>query len=358
VSTAVDRPVRVLLVDDEAPVRAVVNAALSTNPQLEVVGEADSGKRALELVETLKPDAVLLDVHMHGMGGREICERIVDAHPDIRVIALSGFVEPEDVSSMVVAGAAAYAVKGTDPEMLNKIVLNAMVRRGFVDTAAVPGLFDSIVQLARDERSRREEAERLAVELEASYHDTVRALITALRSRDSETEDHGERVAERVIAVGRRLGLDGQQLSDLEYGAVFHDIGKIAIPDSILHNTDDLTEEEWAIVRQHTIVGERIIGPVGFLAKVARIVRHTHEHWDGTGYPDGLVGDEIPIESRIVFCCDAFDAMTSERSYQRAMTTEKAIARLRELSGTRFDPSVVEQLCAVVEEESKARAHA
>jgi response regulator RpfG family c-di-GMP phosphodiesterase len=348
-------PIRVLVVDDEESVRIMVRTALASHPDIEVIGDSASGEGALTKVDEVEPDVVVLDVHMPGLDGVQTCERLRATHPNVHVVALSGYVAPEDVSQMVIAGAEAYAVKGNDPEILCQVVLNAMNRRGFVDAAAVPGLFDSVVKLAREERVRREDAERLALELEASYHDTVRALVTALRSRDTETEDHGERVAARVISVGRRLGLDGQQLSDLEYGAVFHDIGKIAIPDSILHNTDDLTESEWAIVRQHTVVGERIIGPVGFLANVARIVRHTHEHWDGTGYPDGLAGEAIPVESRIIFCCDAFDAMTSERSYQRAMTTRRAVDRLHELAGSRFDPGVVDALCAVIEEEQGAR---
>jgi putative nucleotidyltransferase with HDIG domain len=175
--------------------------------------------------------------------------------------------------------------------------------------------------------------------------------VSALRYRDFDTEEHGDRVAERVVKVAKKLGLAGQQLQDVEYGAVFHDIGKIAVPDSILHNTDDLTEEEWEVIKQHTVIGEQIIQSIGFLKNVARIVRHSHEHWDGSGYPDHLVGEAIPIESRIVFACDAFDAMTSTRTYQEAMGRDRAIERLLELRGTHFDPQVADALVAVLHEE-------
>jgi HD-GYP domain-containing protein (c-di-GMP phosphodiesterase class II) len=175
--------------------------------------------------------------------------------------------------------------------------------------------------------------------------------VNAIRYRDFDTEEHGDRVAQRVVEVGRRLGLSSRQLIDVEYGAIFHDIGKIAVPDAILHNTDALSEDEWSIIRQHTVIGEEIIQPISFLRGVSLIVRHSHEHWDGTGYPDQLQGEQIPIESRIVFACDAFDAMTSTRSYQQALSTDAAIERMRELRGTHFDPVVVDALLDVIAHE-------
>jgi putative two-component system response regulator len=341
-------PVTVLVVDDERAIRAVVTAALGQHAGVRVVGEGCNGLDAVRLSRELRPDVVVMDVHMPKMDGSEACDQIVRDRPDARVVALTGHVTPEDVTRMILAGAVGYAVKGADPDILCQIVLNAASARRFIDDAAVPDLFDSVVQLAREERDRREEAERLAGELQQSYQETVRALVQALRSRDTATEEHGDRVAERVVAVGRRLGLTEEQLADLEYGAVFHDIGKIGVPDSILHNEDELTDDEWQVIRQHTVVGEQIIRPVGFLRNVAGIVRHSHEHWDGSGYPDGLAGEEIPIESRVIFACDAFDAMTSKRSYQEPLDHGAAIARMRELAGVRFDPRVVDAVLEVL----------
>jgi putative nucleotidyltransferase with HDIG domain len=242
-------------------------------------------------------------------------------------------------------------VKGSDPTKLADVVVDAAHSQYFVDPTAVDDLFESVVLLAREERRRRADAERLARDLQRAYRETITALVNALRWRDGETEAHGDRVSERVVDVCRRLGLSDQQVSDAEYGAIFHDIGKIAVPDAILHNTDDLTEDEWQVIRQHTVVGEQILRPIGFLRAVARIVRHSHEHWDGSGYPDALVGEQIPIESRIVFACDAFDAMTTERSYQEAMALPRAIERMRELRGVHFDPQVVDALLDVLASE-------
>jgi putative two-component system response regulator len=348
---AEDGPVRVLIVDDDRDMREVVAESLGLDPRIDVVARAHDGADAVRLAETLRPDVVVMDVNMPRLDGCAATERILAAHPETRVVALTGTVDSETVTRMILAGAIGYAVKGSDPRKLAEIVVGAAARGYFVDPSALNDLFASVVQLAREERRRREEAEHLAEELATAYKETITALVSALRYRDFDTEEHGDRVAERVVKVARKLGIEGQQLQDVEYGAVFHDIGKIAVPDSILHNTDDLTPDEWDVIRQHTVIGEQIIQGVGFLHNVSRIVRHSHEHWDGSGYPDGLRGEEIPIESRIVFACDAFDAMTSTRSYQRAMTAERALERLRELRGVHFDPDVADALIAVLREE-------
>jgi response regulator RpfG family c-di-GMP phosphodiesterase len=347
-------PIRVLVVDDDRDVREVVCAALHGDERVEVVGRAHDGDEAVVLARDLEPAVVVMDVNMPGTDGIAATEAIVGLDPKVRVVALTGSVDPETITRMILAGAVGYAVKGSDPKQLAGVVVAAAHEQYFVDPMAVDDLFESVVLLARQERRRRAEAEHLAQELRSAYRQTVTALVNALRSRDGDTEAHGDRVAERVTAVSRRLGLTDQQRSDAEYGAVFHDIGKIAVPDAILHNTDDLTEDEWRVIRQHTVIGEQIIRPIGFLRTVAKIVRHSHEHWDGSGYPDALVGEQIPIESRIVFTCDAFDAMTTERPYQDAMSQDDAIARLQELRGVHFDPRVVDALLEVLAQEPAA----
>jgi response regulator RpfG family c-di-GMP phosphodiesterase len=346
----------VVVVDDDRDVREVVCASLDADPRVNVVGRAHDGHEGMLLVDEVEPAVVVMDVHMPGMDGCEATEAIVGSHPDVQVVALTGSVDPATITRMILAGAVGYAVKGADPAQLADAVVNAAHRRYFVDSTAVDDLFESVVLLARQERRRREEAEHLARTVKRAYRDTVTALVNALRWRDGETEAHGDRVSERVVAVCDKLGLSPLQRREAEYGAIFHDIGKIAVPDAILHNTDDLTEDEWRVIRQHTVIGEQIIKPVAFLENVATIVRHSHEHWDGSGYPDALVGDRIPIESRIVFACDAFDAMTSARSYQDAMSSERAIERMRELRGVHFDPQVVDALVEVIGEEQAAAA--
>ncbi|MFI5005705.1 MAG: HD-GYP domain-containing protein, partial [Solirubrobacterales bacterium] len=153
-----------------------------------------------------------------------------------------------------------------------------------------------------------------------------------------------------VLDVGRRVGLAGEELDVLARAAELHDVGKIAIPDAILNKPGPLDDEEWLFMRRHTILGERILKAAAALRPVAELVRSSHERFDGTGYPDGLHGEEIPLGARIIFVCDAFDAMISERSYSGSITPSEAIAELRACAGTQFDPEVVEAFIATLEE--------
>jgi diguanylate cyclase (GGDEF)-like protein len=178
--------------------------------------------------------------------------------------------------------------------------------------------------------------------LEHTFLSTVEALANALEASDEYTSSHARWISDLAIRVGRELGLDGAALKRLELGALFHDIGKIGIPATILAKPGRLTAEERAIIQEHPVLGERIIAPIERLQEVRPIVRHCHEHFDGSGYPDRLVGDDIPLEARIILCCDAFHAMTTDRPYRKRLSTREAIRRLEESAGTQFDPSVVE----------------
>jgi two-component system cell cycle response regulator len=164
---------------------------------------------------------------------------------------------------------------------------------------------------------------------------------------------HVSGVTALVYGVATALGLDSETRDEVLRAAELHDIGKLAIPDEILDKTGPLDEAEWVFMRQHSVIGERILGVAPALAPVARLVRSSHERWDGGGYPDGLAGEAIPLGARIVFACDAYDAMTSDRCYQRARTPQSAIADLRRHAGTQFDPRVVEALCAHLEAETR-----
>jgi diguanylate cyclase (GGDEF)-like protein len=178
--------------------------------------------------------------------------------------------------------------------------------------------------------------------LERTFLSTVEALANALEAKDSYTSSHARWICDMAIEVGRELGLDGARLKRLELGALFHDIGKIGIPASILMKPGPLTDEERALIERHPELGERILAPIEQLAQVRPIVRACHERYDGRGYPDRLASEQIPLEARIIFACDAFHAMTTDRPYREALPVEEAFRRLAEASGTQFDPKVVE----------------
>ena len=178
-------------------------------------------------------------------------------------------------------------------------------------------------------------------------------LLSALSERHPSLADHMTGVTELAVDVGERLGLSTDALDDLRLTAGLHDVGKVAIPDAILGKPGPLDDAEWEFMRRHTVVGERILQAAPALHRVAGLVRSTHERMDGEGYPDRLAGRDIPQVARIVAVCDAFDAMTSDRSYRRAMSTEVAMAELEQCSGTQFDPAVVSAVRDVV---SKAKS--
>ncbi|ATB42260.1 HAMP domain/metal-dependent phosphohydrolase [Cystobacter fuscus] len=184
--------------------------------------------------------------------------------------------------------------------------------------------------------------------LEQGYLETIVALANSIDSKDSYTRGHSQRVGDVAVEIGRELGLSERELKQLQFGGILHDIGKIGIVESILCKQSRLTDEEMAVMRGHPDIGDTIIKPISFLGPMRACVRSHHERWDGTGYPDGLKGEDIPLLARIVGCADTFDACTSTRPYQKAMPLEKAMEILDNLSGRQLDPAVVEALRRVL----------
>jgi HD-GYP domain-containing protein (c-di-GMP phosphodiesterase class II) len=190
---------------------------------------------------------------------------------------------------------------------------------------------------------------RQAIELSRAYRGTTLLLSDVLEVDDEYTGFHSRSVVSLSVAVADAMGLGSNQRRNVEFGALLHDVGKIAVPKEIINKPGPLTDDEWLVIKTHTIEGQRMLDRVGgLLSEVGRIVRSSHEKWDGSGYPDGLAGDAIPVESSIVSCCDAFNAMTTDRSYRAAMSLDEAIEELQAHAGTQFSPDVVEALMRVL----------
>jgi HD-GYP domain-containing protein (c-di-GMP phosphodiesterase class II) len=220
----------------------------------------------------------------------------------------------------------------------------AVAAGGEVAPIAVLAPLCALLAVFAGERRRRMDH---ALELSKAYRGTALLLGEMIEHDDAYTGTHSRDVVGLALAVGRRLGLDATQGHRLEFGALLHDIGKIAVPKDLLHKPGPLDAGEWELMRRHTVEGQLMLERVGgVLAEAGSIVRSSHERWDGAGYPDGLAGEAIPVESRICAACDAFSAMTTDRPYRRAMSLEFAVAELRANAGTQFDPRVVSALVA------------
>jgi putative nucleotidyltransferase with HDIG domain len=207
----------------------------------------------------------------------------------------------------------------------------------------------TLLPLLRGFEQEREGRIQHSLELGRAYRGTALLLRDLLEEDDEYTGHHTEDVVELSVRVAEGMGVDEDTLRATEMGALLHDIGKIAVPDEIINKPGPLNDEEWAIMKTHTVEGERMLQQVGgLLSSVGVVVRASHERWDGGGYPDGLVGEAIPVAARIISACDAFNAMTTDRSYRKALPLEVAIGELHKHSGTQFAPEVVTALVALV----------
>jgi ribonuclease P protein subunit RPR2 len=230
---------------------------------------------------------------------------------------------------------------------------------GTEDTVA--SLREQLERTAREAAARQRQLERYAAdlrevfkqerhraqELRESYRATVRALSNAVEARDAYTGKHAERVTAYGIALAQAIGLDTDLVPGIEFGFLLHDVGKVAVPDAILFKPGSLDETEFALIAQHPVIGTEILRDVDFLGEGKLVVRHHHERWDGTGYPDRLAGEAIPLAARVFAVADALDALTTDRPYRRGTRFARARDEIREHAGTQFDPGVVEALQAI-----------
>jgi HD-GYP domain-containing protein (c-di-GMP phosphodiesterase class II) len=200
-------------------------------------------------------------------------------------------------------------------------------------------------------RDKNAQLMTLADEVRRTHRNLIAALSRSMEAKDFYTGGHVERVAEIAVALGRRLGYAGEDLDAIEIGALLHDIGKIGIPERILHKPGPLDDAEWEVMRRHPIVSEFILSGIELHPFVAQIARSSHERVDGTGYPDGLAGEDVPLPARIVLVADAFDALTSDRPYRAKRPEHQALAEIRANAGTQFCPTVVAELDRLAREQ-------
>ncbi len=315
---------KVLIIDDEPIARITLEALLSAEDyQLHF---AEDGMEGLALVANLRPDVVLLDVMMPGMNGFDVCRaiRVMEMVSEVPILLITALDDRESRLEGLRAGADDFISKPFDS-------IELMAR------------LHGIVRLNRYRRiaEQRRLLENLHQELLLSYDKTIEGWSRALDLRDKETEGHSLRVTEMTVELARLAGMDSETLRHIWRGALLHDIGKLGITDAILHKPDQLTPQEWDIMRLHPVYAYEWLSQIPYLRPALDIPYCHHEKWDGSGYPRGLKGEEIPLPARLFAVVDVWDALTSNRPYREAMPPEEAYRYILSQSGSHFDPQVV-----------------
>ncbi|MBV9072663.1 MAG: response regulator [Acidobacteria bacterium] len=327
---------RILIVDDEEAIREIVSSMLE-NAGYQAM-QAASGVQALEILGSGEEFQLMLsDLMMAEMDGIALLDRVQDCYPDMPAIMVTAVHDISVALAAIRNGAYDYLLKPFEREQLLAMVRRALEHRKLrLENRAYQSNLESLVA------ARTEQLRQTMADLERSYDITLEALGDALDLKDAETEGHSKRVTAFTIAMARAMGMSGDKIRIIARGAFLHDIGKMAIPDAILRKPGALTEEEVMIMREHCARGYHMLKKIPFLADASEIVYSHQEKYDGTGYPRGLVGDEIPIGSRLFAVADTLDAITSDRPYRAAQTVQAAREEIKRFSGTQFDPKVVE----------------
>lgn len=324
---------RVLIVDDELSARKLLAAILTEAgvPCKAVAG----GKAALEVLDAEPMDAILTDLKMPGLSGMELLAQVRSRFPSVAFLMVTG---EDDVRVGIEAmkrGAEDYLIKPLRQDLVLASLTRALEKKRL--EREVEDYRHRLEGMVRERTAQLETALR---QIERGYEDTLRALGAAIDLRDSQTAGHSERVALYSRKIAKDLGATEMALQTITWGAWLHDIGKLAIPDAILLKPGPLTEEEWGTMRTHVRIGYDLVKRIPFLADTAEIILTHHERCDGSGYPQGLKGAEIPLGARIFAIADTLDAMTSDRPYRPAGSFEAAHEEIQRGSGSRYDAGI------------------
>ncbi len=336
------REEKVLIIEDDENTRKLVREMLQREGfRCRTAGDGREGLKIFDLENHFS--LVLVDIKMPGVSGLEVLEKIKRRAPETGVIILSGITEVDVAVESMRRGADGYITKPFKLKELIAVVEKVVEKRN----------------LLLERRRHEEELKRIVIErtrelreaireLNEIYEATIESFVKALDFREAETQAHSKRVCAYARILAKEIGIrDERELSDLERGALLHDIGKIGIPDRILKKPGALSEEEWGWIKRHPILGYKIVKNIPALKNSTQIILFHHERHDGKGYPFGLRGDEIPIEARIFAVVDAFEAITSDRPYRKARSFEYAREEIRRWAGRQFDPEIVDTFLSI-----------
>jgi len=375
---------RLLVVDDEASIRSFLRDALSGEYDVQTASDGIEGAEAIAAGDFA---VALVDINMPRADGVQLLNSVHETGKQTEVVMLTAYASVDTAMEAVRLGAFDYLTKPARTHDIRRVVRNAvskhrlarenrellerlteanrqlkqhvahvekvneMTERLNGENAALAGslrrLNEGLERRVEDATRDLGRANRL---LKENYLATIKALASSIEMKDAYTRGHSIRVAEYSVAIARKMLMPEERIVLLHYVTILHDVGKIGIDERILTKPGALTEEEYATIKLHPRMGEKIVQSIDFLAPVRSVVRSHHEWWNGKGYPDGLSGDSIPLEARIVGVADSFDAMTSTRAYRPALSVAEALDRLRASAGIQFDPEIVRVFLSVAPE--------
>lgn len=323
---------KILIIDDEAPNLRLLRRVLGDEYD---TFAAQSGQEGLEILKDEDVSLIITDQRMPGMSGVQVLEASQNIRPNAIKILLTGYTDIQALIDAINSGNVyKYIQKPWDAEDLKLTVRRAI----------------ETYELRQRNQQLVIQLQSALSQLEVASMATIRALADALDAKCDYTSGHSLRVSRYAVTIGKKIGLTEAELRDLEIAGILHDIGKIGVPESILWKPARLDPEEQSIMSVHPVRSAQMIDEIPQLARSAVWVRHHHEYLDGSGYPDHLTGDNIPVGARIILVADAYDAMTSDRPYRKSIGYERASAELRKYAGRQFDPEMVEALLGSVGE--------
>ena len=330
-----------LVVDDEDAIRNAL-ARFLTRRGYEV-RMAASGEEALARLKESGIALMLLDVRMPGMSGLDVVPEALHVNPDVAIVMLSAVTDATSAAICMQRGAMDYLTKPIELTDLAGAIERALRRR---DTMLQERQISSWLREELEHRARA--LERQQKKLEQLSVATLEALINALEAKDRYLSGHSARVAAFAATIAQQFGMSDDEIEQVRMAGRLHDLGKIGVREAVLNKEGPLTTEEYEHVKEHVVVGSQILAPLTHLGPIVEFVRGHHEHFDGSGYPDHLKADEIPLGARIICAAEIYDALTTARPYQPMMAPEQAVERMRRLAGSVVDPGVMDAIAAAV----------
>ena len=326
---------QILIVDDEEVICSILARRLTREGYACVT--ANSGREALQYFYKHPFSLIISDIKMPEMDGLTLLKRVKATNPKMMVIMVTAFPEIDLAVEAVHLGAYDFIIKPADLDLVTLSVKKALEKKRLEEEIVA---YRSHLERLVEERTKKlQQAYRI---LKKAHLDSVKVLVEAIDAKDPYTRGHSDRVTRMSLKIAFQLGFAEDRLESLEYGALLHDIGKIGIKDEVLQKPGALNSEEYQYIQEHPLIGVKIIEGLDFFKDKIPMIRHHHEHYDGSGYPDGLLGAAIPLEARIIAVPDAFDAMTSARPHRGMMPLQDVLMELEKCKGTQFDPKVLE----------------